>query len=95
MSTKATPGGAPERKAKAQQRFKALLAQIPPKRAGAIKDKLAEMPVSCRCGHLSATLGRSGAKRAIKAFCLECMGWHQGEVTRCNAYSCPLWEYRP
>lgn len=32
---------------------------------------------------------------AIKAKCLECVGWMRKEITECSAIDCPLWAYRP
>ncbi len=34
-------------------------------------------------------------KAAIKAFCLECMGWARTEVAGCDTYECPLHPYKP
>lgn len=34
------------------------------------------------------------ASRAIRYFCLECMGYQQAEVGRCTATECHLWPYR-
>jgi hypothetical protein len=32
--------------------------------------------------------------RAIKAFCIECMGFEQHEVKSCTAPTCPLFPFR-
>ena len=34
-------------------------------------------------------------KTAIKAFCLECVGFDRSAVRECTAYACPLWMSRP
>jgi hypothetical protein len=34
-------------------------------------------------------------RRAIKAFCLECVGFDRAAVTGCTAFACPLWNFRP
>ena len=34
------------------------------------------------------------ASRAIRCFCLECMGYNAAEVARCTATECHLWPYR-
>jgi hypothetical protein len=34
-------------------------------------------------------------RQAIKAMCLECVGWSQKEVELCPATACPLWDHRP
>ncbi len=33
-------------------------------------------------------------RKAIKAFCLECMCWVQREVPNCTAKNCPLFPFR-
>ncbi|MFH1731225.1 MAG: hypothetical protein ABIF82_06205 [Planctomycetota bacterium] len=32
--------------------------------------------------------------KAIRSFCLECVGWNAAEVERCSAPECHLWPYR-
>ena len=32
--------------------------------------------------------------KAIRRFCLECMGYQQAEVPRCTAPNCPLFPFR-
>ena len=34
-------------------------------------------------------------RAAIDSKCLECMGWQQLEVKKCDIVTCPLWPYRP
>jgi hypothetical protein len=53
------------------------------------------MPKSCRAGYLRAAEGTASPREAIKAFCLECVGYKRVEVRRCTATACPLWAYRP
>ena len=38
--------------------------------------------------------GRS-MRAAINANCLDCVGYEQAEVKRCQIYDCPFWDYRP
>lgn len=38
---------------------------------------------------------RSSLRQAIKAFCVECVGYDRDAAVRCTAYACPLWAYRP
>lgn len=52
------------------------------------------MPSSCRRGYRLAVAGRS-LRAAVKAVCLECVGWQRPEVTACSAVACPLWAMRP
>ena len=33
-------------------------------------------------------------RRAIKAFCHECMGWVQPEIEKCTSTVCPLFPFR-
>ena len=33
-------------------------------------------------------------KKAIRLFCIECMGFQVGEVNKCCAPTCPLFPYR-
>ena len=33
-------------------------------------------------------------RKAIKRFCLECMGFQQAEIARCTAPLCPLFQFR-
>lgn len=37
---------------------------------------------------------RKSRKAAIRAFCLECVGWSAIEVRLCTAPACPLYEFR-
>ncbi len=41
-----------------------------------------------------AAAGNSRAA-AIKAFCVECVGFKRADVTDCTATQCPLYPYRP
>lgn len=37
---------------------------------------------------------RKSRAAAMKAFCLECVGYRRAEVARCTSCACPLWEWR-
>jgi hypothetical protein len=39
----------------------------------------------------------SGKARAmaVKAKCLDCCGFVQEEISNCETFTCPLWDYRP
>jgi len=52
------------------------------------------IPEQYRIVYKKAMGGRS-RKMAIKAFCLECVGWCRSEVALCTDYNCPLYPYRP
>ena len=66
-----------------------------PARQAAIARRAKQMPSSCRASYLKATRGKASPRVAIKAQCLECVGWQRPEVARCTATACPLWMYRP
>jgi len=65
-----------------------------PAQEAKIRDRLSEMPLTCRKTYLRAMQGNSQAS-AIKAFCLECVCWIREEVRQCTATACPLYPYRP
>jgi len=52
-----------------------------------------DIPKPYRRTYDRALSGRS-LKAAVKAQCLECMGWQREEVRACASYPCPLWPYR-
>jgi hypothetical protein len=55
--------------------------------------RLAQIPTRQRPIFLRAWGGRS-RKAAIRAFCLECVGYETAEVNRCTAAACSLFAYR-
>jgi len=59
-----------------------------------IEKRIKQMPPSCRKNYLRAMKGRS-LKSAVKAFCVECVGWAREEVKLCTDLGCPLYPYRP
>ena len=62
-----------------------------------IRQKLEEMPETCRLTYVKAMEGNS-LRAAADAFCAECMGHCDGwrtEVKACTALGCPLHPYRP
>lgn len=60
----------------------------------AVRDrKLEQIPLRQRPVFRRAWGGQS-RKAAMRAFCLECMGYESAEVSRCTAPACPLFEYR-
>lgn len=56
--------------------------------------RLSQIPESQRKTYQRAMTGRS-RKAAIKAFCLECVGYIRVEVRNCSDVGCPLHPYRP
>lgn len=60
-----------------------------------ITKKADEMPGIYRNNYLSAVSGKASPRNAIKAFCIECMGYVRAEVSKCSTIDCPLNMYRP
>ena len=65
--------------------------KIAAKRAG----RLATTPVSCQGHFVAAWSGKCAPRRAIKAFCLECLGFDRQAISECTGWACPLWNFRP
>ena len=63
------------------------------------KRRLADAPVLYRPiireAYTLSPARRASPRRAIKAFCLQCVGYVRKDVTECTAIACPLWHYRP
>ena len=57
------------------------------------RERLAQIPTRQRPIFRRAWMGKS-RKAAIRAFCLECVGYQSAEVNRCTAPACPLYPYR-
>ena len=58
-----------------------------------IQKRLDDIPINYKNTYKKAMTGRYRAA-AVKAFCLECMGWQREEVRKCNSVACPLYPYR-
>ena len=74
--------------------LKSLDAWWPAAQTAKIKNLLEQMPESCRRGYAKAMLGKS-LSAAVKAHCLECVGWVRADVTNCTGTACAMWPYRP
>ena len=59
-----------------------------------VQDRLEAMPVTCRGVYQRAMTGKSRGA-AVKAFCLECVGWNRKSVRDCTSPACPMFLYRP
>lgn len=59
------------------------------------KARITTTPPSARGIMLRALSGKAGRMNAIKAMCLECVGFDRSAITECTATDCPLWHYRP
>jgi len=55
--------------------------------------KLAEVPARAR-GMYRQAWARTSRRAAIRAHCLECMGYLAPEVRVCTSHGCALFEYR-
>jgi hypothetical protein len=60
-----------------------------------VQDRVSQIPRLYKSGYLRAVTAQASAKGAIKAQCLECVGWVRRDVAECTALACPLWLYRP
>ena len=58
------------------------------------KQWLAKIRPVYQANYKTALSGKSRAA-AIKAKCLDCMGWQRVEVASCPIETCALWLYRP
>ena len=67
-----------------------MMGKIALKRAGRLKT----CPTSAK-GILSRAWDGNSQKTAIKAMCLECVGFDRQAIADCEAWACPLWEKRP
>jgi hypothetical protein len=65
--------------------------KIAAKRAG----RLVTTPESAKGHFVAAWAGKCSPRRAIKAQCLECLGFDRQAVTECTGWACPLWNFRP
>jgi hypothetical protein len=55
---------------------------------------IANTPPLYRTVYLKAYGGNSKAT-ALKAMCLQCSGNVRAEITNCQTFACPLYDYRP
>jgi hypothetical protein len=53
------------------------------------------MPKLYQSGYERAINGKASPRQAIKAQCLECVGYERNEITNCTDTDCPLYCYRP
>ena len=58
------------------------------------RQRIAEAPESAR-GILTRAYKGNSRATAVKAFCLQCVGYTRADVKSCTATGCPLWPYRP
>ena len=81
----------------ADRRLRAIqkaLSLVEPTRRPMVESRAIQMPLLYRAGYLRAAAGKASPRAAIKAFCLECVGWDRKEVSLCTAPACPLYPYR-
>jgi hypothetical protein len=65
--------------------------KIAAKRAG----RLAATPESARKLFVAAWAKKCSPRLAIKAQCLECVGFDRQAIAECSGWACPLWNFRP
>jgi hypothetical protein len=56
---------------------------------------IADAPTAARNTLREAFSGSASPRKAIKAFCLACVGYDRQEIKSCTSWGCPLWKYRP
>jgi hypothetical protein len=56
---------------------------------------LSQAPESAKGCLQEAFSGSASPRRAIKAFCLVCVGFERESIKNCTSLACPLWKYRP
>jgi hypothetical protein len=67
----------------------AIIAQTP------VERRLKWVSPKYRPGYLKALAGKASPSQAIKAMCLQCMGYCSESVVQCQSAACPLYAYRP
>lgn len=64
-------------------------------RAERITKAVTEASPLYRTAMAKAYSGTASPRPAIKAQCLQCVGYIRGDVTHCTGFYCPLLAYRP
>ncbi len=62
---------------------------------GGAESRWRGIPPSQRPLRLRLARGEGSPRQAIKAQCLECMGYDRAAVRDCATQACPLWRFRP
>ena len=57
--------------------------------------RLASIPASAQNIYVRAATGQASPRGAIKAMCLDCVGYDRQAVADCTSPACPLFHYRP
>lgn len=65
------------------------------RRAVVIAKRISEAPESVKKALSQAFSCAASPRAAIKAQCLQCVGYERDSIKNCTGYSCPLWCYRP
>ena len=60
-----------------------------------IAKRRGDMPKKYRKLYDRVVTGKASPREAIKMQCLECFGWVQSEMVKCECYACGLYNYRP
>jgi len=61
----------------------------------AANERLESVPLNYKILHAKAMAGKLTQRQAIRAQCLECVGWVRDEVSRCSSPLCSLYRFRP
>ena len=78
-----------------QRACREALKLVPEGRKARVEARAIQVPPLYRAGYLRAAAGKASPRAAMKAFCLECMGWDRGAVAACTALACSHYGYRP
>jgi hypothetical protein len=68
---------------------------ISPQLQAIIDRRSPNVPIQHRPLYLKVLTGKPTRTDAVKAFCLECVGWAKKEVANCSSIACPLHSFRP
>lgn len=92
-STEVREAAAEARRVAREDPLALVTVEMSPSRRQAVEQRMAQVPVQRRGTYARAVNGSVAA--AVRAFCLECVGWQRADVTGCTALACPLYSIRP
>jgi hypothetical protein len=64
-------------------------------RAKVVAKRLSEASELYRPLLKKAYEGTASPRQAIKAFCLQCVGYERDSITHCTSLGCPIFMFRP
>lgn len=77
-----------------RRKYAVVSEELRASRALKIQRRVAGLPPSARQSYLRAVSGGT-TTNAIKAFCMECVGYDRAEIEVCTSLACPLYLFRP